>query len=129
MGLQLLAWVEEKIFSRNYYFFLRKQTLLVFKNCRLSCSCSSKVSDICGLCRVIKRKMMFNNDQYTEMVLFYGECHWNKREAARQYALKFPNKNHPSVSTVLRIVNCLRETSSVQDHITDSKCTYLWRMS
>ena len=56
---------------------------------------------------------MFNNDQYTEMVLLYGECHRNKQEAARQYALKFPNENHPSASTALKVVNYLRETSSV----------------
>ena len=54
-------------------------------------------------------------DDVFKMVLFYGECHRNKREAARQYALKFPNENHPSASTVLRVVNRLRETGSVQD--------------
>ena len=69
----------------------------MFKNCSLSNSCSSKVYDTRGLCRVTKQKMMLHNDQYTEMVLLYGECHRNKQEAARQYALKFPNENQYGV--------------------------------
>lgn len=56
---------------------------------------------------------MFNTNEYTEMVLLYGEFHRNKREAAKQYAIKFPNANHPSASTISNVVTRLRETGSV----------------
>ena len=52
---------------------------------------------------------MFNNNQCTEIVLLYPECHQNKQKTARQYTLKFPGENHPSSSTVLRVMNCLKE--------------------
>lgn len=55
---------------------------------------------------------MYDNEEYSEMVLLYGQCNRNKREAARQYALKFPNKNHPSPSTIFKAVAQLRKTGS-----------------
>lgn len=59
---------------------------------------------------------MYSNKQYAEMVLLYGQCNRNGREAARQYAIRFPNDKHPSPGVILNVVKRLRETGSVMKH-------------
>ncbi|GFU56681.1 uncharacterized protein TNCV_4129291 [Trichonephila clavipes] len=46
------------------------------------------------------------------MVLLYGKCHRNKREAARLYAIEFPSRKHPSYYTIDRAVQRLYKTGS-----------------
>lgn len=55
----------------------------------------------------------YTNEQYCEIVIIYGECQRNAREAARQYAQRFPTSPLPAHSTILNIVRRLRETGSV----------------
>jgi len=35
-------------------------------------------------------------DEYTDMLLIYGQCSRNSREAAREYSTQFPRRRHPS---------------------------------
>jgi len=37
----------------------------------------------------------FENKELADMLLVYGECHKNQREAAALYAQRFPHKRHP----------------------------------
>lgn len=66
---------------------------------------------------------MYTNEEYCEMVLLYGECNRNKRETERLYASKFPNRRHPSYSTIERAVKRLRETGSCHSRIRLSRAT------
>jgi hypothetical protein len=56
---------------------------------------------------------MYTTEQYVEMILLFGQCKRNVREAARQYAIKFPNDIHPSTNAISNVVKRFRETGSV----------------
>jgi hypothetical protein len=47
--------------------------------------------------------------EYVEMLLIYGKCGRNAKAAARMYAQRFPNRNHPNhkviVVTQFKILN------------------------
>lgn len=47
------------------------------------------------------------------MVLLYGECGGRPREAARQYALRFPDRSHPTATTIINVVRRFRATGSI----------------
>ncbi len=66
---------------------------------------------------------MYTNEEYCEMVLLYGQCNRNKRETAKLYAIKFPNRRHPSECTIARAVQCLRKTGSCHRRIRLSRAT------
>lgn len=38
----------------------------------------------------------YTNSEYADMLIIYGECSKNARMAAREYALRFPARRHPS---------------------------------
>lgn len=44
------------------------------------------------------------------MVILYGQCGRNARDAARQYAVRFPAGPHPTTVTIRNVVRRLRET-------------------
>lgn len=48
------------------------------------------------------------------MSLLYRQFNRNKQECAREYAIKYPNENPPSATTILTVVKRLRETGSVR---------------
>lgn len=62
------------------------------------------------------KRNMFTTNEFCEMVLLYGKCNRNKREAARQYAIKFPGARHPSENTIVRAVKRLRKTGSIKNY-------------
>lgn len=37
----------------------------------------------------------YTNEELTDMLLIYGECHKNQRRAAVLYAERFPDRRHP----------------------------------
>lgn len=54
----------------------------------------------------------YSNEDYSEMIIIYGECNRNAEETAREYSRRFPTKQHPSPRFVRRLVNRLRSTGS-----------------
>ncbi|GFX40203.1 DUF4817 domain-containing protein [Trichonephila clavipes] len=60
---------------------------------------------------------MYTNEEYCEMVLLYGQCIRNKREAARLYVIKFPSRRHPSYYTIASAVQRLYKTGSCHRRI------------
>ncbi|GFW64938.1 DUF4817 domain-containing protein [Trichonephila clavipes] len=60
---------------------------------------------------------MYTNEECCEMVLLYGQCNRNKREAARLYAIKFSSRRHPSYCTSARAVQRWYRTGSCQIRI------------
>ena len=53
---------------------------------------------------------MYANKHYVKLVLLYAQCYQNGREDVRQRTIKFPDENHPTESTILNVVQQLRET-------------------
>jgi hypothetical protein len=49
----------------------------------------------------------------SEMLIIYGECGRNAREATRVYAQRFPNGNHPDHKTILSVIARTVETDQV----------------
>ncbi|GFW38864.1 DUF4817 domain-containing protein [Trichonephila clavipes] len=66
---------------------------------------------------------MYTNEEHCEMVLLYGKCNLNKREAARLYAIKFPSRKHPSYCTIDRAVQRSYKTGSCHRRIPLSRAT------
>jgi hypothetical protein len=51
---------------------------------------------------------------YVEMlIIIYGECGRNAREATRVYAQRFPNRNHPDHKTILSVIARTVETGQI----------------
>ncbi|EFN74373.1 hypothetical protein EAG_14224, partial [Camponotus floridanus] len=44
------------------------------------------------MCLMMER---YTNEELANMLLIYGECHKNQRQAAALYAQRYPNKRHP----------------------------------
>jgi len=40
-------------------------------------------------------RIRYSNKDLVNMLLIYGECHKNQRQAAALYVERFPNKQHP----------------------------------
>ncbi|PRD28397.1 UNVERIFIED_CONTAM: hypothetical protein NCL1_32503 [Trichonephila clavipes] len=57
------------------------------------------------------------------MILFYGQCNRNKREATRRFAIKFPSRRHPSYCTMAGTVQRLYKTGSGHRRIPLSRAT------
>ena len=45
-----------------------------------------------------------------DMLLIYGECFQNAKQAEQRYAERFPERRHPTRPTFINIVSRLRET-------------------
>jgi hypothetical protein len=43
---------------------------------------------------------MFTSSEYFDMLVLYGQCDESATVAARQYAVRFPNREHPSRNTI-----------------------------
>ncbi|XP_025194313.1 uncharacterized protein LOC112593936 [Melanaphis sacchari] len=56
---------------------------------------------------------MANYFEKTDMVLIFGECHQNSRNAAALYAERYPERYHPPHNYFLRIVINLRENGEL----------------
>jgi hypothetical protein len=50
---------------------------------------------------------------YVEMLIIYGECGRNAREATRVYAQRFPNRNDPGHKTILSVIARTVETGQI----------------
>lgn len=55
---------------------------------------------------------VFSNSEKTDMLLMLGRCNGNRRVAAVEYARKYQERQHPSASKILRIMQCLRRHGS-----------------
>lgn len=55
----------------------------------------------------------YSASEYIDMLLIYGECRKNAREAAREYAARYPNRRHPERKLFSAIERRGRETGSV----------------
>lgn len=62
---------------------------------------------------------MFSNIEYTDMLLVYGECRLNSREACRVYSERFPQRRQPNKKTFVAVCQRLRDTGRVQPHNTN----------
>ena len=57
--------------------------------------------------------MVFTNEEMFDMLLIYGECFQNAKQAEQRYAERFPERSHPTRPTFTNIVSRLRETGSL----------------
>jgi hypothetical protein len=57
--------------------------------------------------------MSFSNEGYLEMELLYGQCDRNAAAAAREYAIRFPDRRHPDNHVILKLLRRIRKTGSV----------------
>ena len=57
--------------------------------------------------------MVFTNEEMVDMLLIYGECFQNAKQAEQRYAERFPERRHPTRPTFTNIVSRLRETGSL----------------
>jgi hypothetical protein len=53
---------------------------------------------------------MYSAAYYVEMLLIYGECGRNAGPAARVYAQRFANRNHPNRKVILSAIPRTIET-------------------
>lgn len=51
--------------------------------------------------------------EYTDMVLIYGEAQGDAEEARRLYTERFPKRKPPSCSTIINLIQRLRETGTL----------------
>jgi hypothetical protein len=56
---------------------------------------------------------MYSAADYVEILLIHGECGRNARAAARMYAQRFPNRNHPNHKVILSTVARTIETGHI----------------
>ena len=57
--------------------------------------------------------MVFTNEEMVDMLLTYGECFQNAKQAEQQYAECFPERHLPTHPTFTNIVSRLRGTGSL----------------
>lgn len=58
---------------------------------------------------------MLSNSEKVDMLLVYGECQRNSRNAVRLYAERYPKQYHPPHSYFLRIESSLRDSGELPD--------------
>jgi hypothetical protein len=56
---------------------------------------------------------MYSAAYYVEMLLMYGECGRNARAAAKMYAQRLPNRNHPNHKVILSAIARTIETGHI----------------
>jgi len=54
----------------------------------------------------------YTDDELFDMILIYGEFNSNSAEAARQYALRYPDRRHPTRGYIHAVAEVLRRTGS-----------------
>lgn len=54
-----------------------------------------------------------SDDEYTDMILIYDACNGNLAEAARQYALQYQARRHPSTNVIRCLEQRLREIGNL----------------
>jgi hypothetical protein len=57
--------------------------------------------------------IMYSATDYLEMIIIFGECGRNAREAARVFSECFPNRNHPDHKVILRAMARTQEIGQV----------------
>lgn len=62
----------------------------------------------------IQKMVVYSNNEKTDMFETYVECRKNAKYAAREYAVKFPDRQHPSRSIFTRLENTLRQYGSFE---------------
>jgi hypothetical protein len=68
---------------------------------------------------------MFTSSEYFDMLVLYGQCDKSTTVAAEEYAVCFPNREHPSRSTITRKIlrghhKCLSQLVGVAAHLKHS---------
>ena len=58
-------------------------------------------------------EMVFTNEEMVDMLLIYGKCFQNAKQAEQRYAGRFPKRRHPTRPTFSNIVSRHRETGSL----------------
>jgi hypothetical protein len=43
---------------------------------------------------------MFTSSEYLDMLVLFGQCDESATVAAQEYAVRFPNREHPSRNTI-----------------------------
>jgi hypothetical protein len=56
---------------------------------------------------------MYSAADYVEMLIIFGECGRNAREAARIFSDRFPDRHSPDHKTILRVLAKAQETGKV----------------
>lgn len=56
---------------------------------------------------------MYSAADYVNMVIIYGECGRNAREAARVFSERFPARNNPDHKVILRAIQRMQEANEV----------------
>lgn len=58
------------------------------------------------------RRRVYSNDELFDIIGVYFECQRNSLAAARQYALRYPNRRHPRRGYIHNLAQTLRQTGS-----------------
>jgi len=58
------------------------------------------------------RRIAYSNADCFDMMMIYGECRQNSRIAAMEYALRYPNRRHPSNGYIHRLAGKLQRTGN-----------------
>jgi len=60
----------------------------------------------------VDRRRTYTNEELFDMILIYGEFNRNSAKAARQYALRYPDRRHPTRGYIHAVAQVLRRTGS-----------------
>jgi hypothetical protein len=50
---------------------------------------------------------MFTSSEYFDMLVLYGQCDESATVAAQEYAVRFPNREHPSRNAIPNLKNTI----------------------
>ncbi|XP_057329922.1 uncharacterized protein LOC130670526 [Microplitis mediator] len=60
------------------------------------------------------RENQYSASDYADMIMLYGECHYNARDACRVYAERYPNRaRHPNHRVILGAAQRLWDTGNI----------------
>jgi hypothetical protein len=62
---------------------------------------------------------MYSAADYVEMLIIFGECGRNAREAARIFSDRFPDRPSPDHKTILRVLARAQETGKVLPNLNE----------
>ncbi|CAG4981412.1 unnamed protein product [Colias eurytheme] len=57
--------------------------------------------------------MIYTASEYVDMILLYGECQYNTRQTVKTYAERYPKRNCPSTTTIMSVIQRLRENGPI----------------
>jgi hypothetical protein len=72
---------------------------------------------LCSVTSIVQPTMppRYSNEELAQMLLIYGECRQSERRAAALYAIRYPDRRHPSPSTFGNLYRRLCQSGTVHE--------------